>query len=152
DTNEVLKAYANGYVHLHTRIGVHASSFNNPTFTEEQNQKILTTSVGKVIFNEIIPDSFAYINEPTKYNIENSTPDKYFVSATELVDGGSTDYSDDQTLSEPFNKNLLGNIIAEVFNRFSITDTSMMLDRMKDLGFKFSSIAGITVGVPDIVV
>lgn len=46
----------------------------------------------------------------------------------------------------------LGNIIAEVFNRFSITDTSMMLDRMKDLGFKFSSKAGITVGVADIVV
>ena len=39
DTNEVLKAYANGYVHLHTRIGVHAGSFNNPTFTEEQNKK-----------------------------------------------------------------------------------------------------------------
>ena len=31
-------------------------------------------------------------------------------------------------------KKFLGNIIAEVFNRFSITDTSMMLDRMKDLG------------------
>ncbi|MEI5743473.1 hypothetical protein WB049_33340, partial [Staphylococcus aureus] len=26
NTNEVLKAYANGFVHLHTRIGVHASS------------------------------------------------------------------------------------------------------------------------------
>ncbi len=49
-------------------------------------------------------------------------------------------------------KKFLGNIIAEVFNRFSITDTSMMLDRMKDLGFKFSSKAGITVGVADIVV
>ena len=152
DTNEVLKAYANGYVHLHTRIGVHASSFNNPTFTEAQNHKILTTSVGKVIFNEIIPDSFAYINEPTKYNLENSTPDKYFVSATELGEGGLKAYFDEQPLIEPFNKNFLGNIIAEVFNRFSITDTSMMLDRMKDLGFKFSSKAGITVGVSDIVV
>ncbi len=152
DTNEVLKAYANGYVHLHTRIGVHASSFNNPTFTEAQNQKILTTSVGKIIFNEIIPDSFAYINEPTKYNLENSTPDKYFVSAAELGEGGLKAYFDEQPLSEPFNKNFLGNIIAEVFNRFSITDTSMMLDRMKDLGFKFSSKAGITVGVSDIVV
>src|SRR5699024_12836084 len=88
DTNEVVKAYANGYVHLHTRIGVHASSFNNPTFTEAQNHKILATSVGKVIFNEIIHDSFAYINEPTKYNHEDSTPDKYFVSATELGEGG----------------------------------------------------------------
>ncbi|MGW7975011.1 DNA-directed RNA polymerase subunit beta' [Staphylococcus xylosus] len=152
DTNEVLKAYANGYVHLHTRIGVHASSFNNPTFTEEQNKKILLTSVGKVIFNEIIPDSFAYINEPTQTNLENKTPERYFVAPTEIGEGGLKAYFDELELIKPFNKNFLGNVIAEVFNRFSITDTSMMLDRMKDLGFKFSSKAGITVGVSDIVV
>ena len=152
DTNEVLKAYANGYVHLHTRIGVHASSFNNPTFTEEQNKKILLTSVGKVIFNEIIPDSFAYINEPTQTNLENKTPERYFIAPTEIGEGGLKAYFDEQELVKPFNKNFLGNVIAEVFNRFSITDTSMMLDRMKDLGFKFSSKAGITVGVSDIVV
>ncbi|MCT1651315.1 DNA-directed RNA polymerase subunit beta' [Staphylococcus saprophyticus] len=152
DTNEVLKAYANGYVHLHTRIGVHAASFNNPTFTEEQNKKILLTSVGKVIFNEIIPDSFAYINEPTQTNLENKTPEKYFIAPTEIGEEGLKAYFDEQPLIKPFNKNFLGNVIAEVFNRFSITDTSMMLDRMKDLGFKFSSKAGITVGVSDIVV
>lgn len=152
DTNEVLKAYANGYVHLHTRIGVHASSFNNPTFTEEQNKKILLTSVGKVIFNEIIPDSFAYINEPTQTNLENKTPERYFIAPTEIGEGGLKAYFDEQELTKPFNKNFLGNVIAEVFNRFSITDTSMMLDRMKDLGFKYSSKAGITVGVSDIVV
>ena len=152
DTNEVLKAYANGYVHLHTRIGVHANSFNNPTFTDEQNSKILATSVGKIIFNEIIPDSFAYINEPSQDNLERTTPDKYFVDPTQLGEGGLKEYFDNTELIEPFNKKFLGNIIAEVFNRFSITDTSMMLDRMKDLGFKFSSKAGITVGVSDIVV
>ncbi|RQM93780.1 DNA-directed RNA polymerase subunit beta' [Staphylococcus pettenkoferi] len=152
DANEVLKAYANGYVHLHSRIGVHASSFNNPTFTEEQNRKILTTTVGKIIFNEIIPDSFAYINEPSQENLEVRTPDKYFVDPAQLGEGGLKEYFDDKELVEPFNKSFLGNIIAEVFNRFSITDTSMMLDRMKDLGFKFSSKAGITVGVSDIVV
>lgn len=152
DTNEVLKAYANGYVHLHTRIGVHAKSFNNPTFTEAQNNKILATSVGKVIFNEIIPDSFAFINEPSQTNLEGKTPDKYFIDSTQLGEGGLKAYFEEQELIEPFNKKFLGNIIAEVFNRFSITDTSMMLDRMKDLGFKFSSKAGITVGVADIVV
>lgn len=151
-TNEVLKAYANGFVHLHTRIGVHASSFNNPTFTEEQNKKILATSVGKIIFNEIIPDSFAYINEPTQENLERKTPNRYFIDPTTLGEGGLKEYFENEELIEPFNKKFLGNIIAEVFNRFSITDTSMMLDRMKDLGFKFSSKAGITVGVADIVV
>lgn len=152
NTNEVLKAYANGFVHLHTRIGVHASSFNNPTFTEEQNKKILATSVGKIIFNEIIPDSFAYINEPTQENLERKTPNRYFIDPTTLAEGGLKEYFENEELIEPFNKKFLGNIIAEVFNRFSITDTSMMLDRMKDLGFKFSSKAGITVGVADIVV
>lgn len=152
NTNEVLKAYANSFVHLHTRIGVHASSFNNPTFTEEQNKKILATSVGKIIFNEIIPDSFAYINEPTQENLERKTPNRYFIDPTTLGEGGLKEYFENEELIEPFNKKFLGNIIAEVFNRFSITDTSMMLDRMKDLGFKFSSKAGITVGVADIVV
>ncbi|CYB27382.1 DNA-directed RNA polymerase subunit beta' [Staphylococcus aureus] len=152
NTNEVLKAYANGFVHLHTRIGVHASSFNNPTFTEEQNKKILATSAGKIIFNEIIPDSFAYINEPTQENLERKTPNRYFIDPTTLGEGGLKEYFENEELIEPFNKKFLGNIIAEVFNRFSITDTSMMLDRMKDLGFKFSSKAGITVGVADIVV
>ncbi len=80
------------------------------------------------------------------------TPIRYFIDPTTLGEGGLKEYFENEELIEPFNKKFLGNIIAEVFNRFSITDTSMMLDRMKDLGFKFSSKAGITVGVADIVV
>ena len=51
---------------------------NNETFTEQQNIILLTT-VGKLIFNEILPKSFPYINEPTGYNLEVKTPEKYFV-------------------------------------------------------------------------
>src|SRR5690625_616780 len=43
-------------------------------------------------------------------------------------------------------------MIAEVFKRFKISETSKMLDRMKDLGFSYSTRAGITVGISDIVV
>ncbi|WP_312040114.1 DNA-directed RNA polymerase subunit beta' [Macrococcoides bohemicum] len=152
DANEVIMAYVNGYVHLHARIAVQAGSFNNPTFTDKQNSQLLITSVGKVIFNEIMPESFPFINEPTLSNLETITPDKYFIDATELTEEGLLKYLNEQPLVKPFNKKFLGQIIAEVFNRFHITDTSMMLDRMKDLGFKYSSRAGITVGVSDIVV
>ncbi|MCG7420612.1 DNA-directed RNA polymerase subunit beta' [Macrococcus epidermidis] len=152
DANEVIMAYVNGYVHLHARIAVQAGSFNNPTFTDKQNNQLLITSVGKVIFNEIMPESFPFINEPTLSNLETVTPDKYFIDATELTEEGLLKYLNEQPLVKPFNKKFLGQIIAEVFNRFHITDTSMMLDRMKDLGFKYSSRAGITVGVSDIVV
>jgi DNA-directed RNA polymerase subunit beta' len=148
DTSEALLAYQNGYVHLHSRCAVHASSLNNETFTEEQNGQLLITTVGKLIFNEILPKSFPYINEPTRYNLETKTPEKYFVekgaNIPELIKS--------QPAIDPFKKKILGNIIAEVFKRFKITETSKMLDRMKDLGFKYSTKAGITVGVADIVV
>ncbi|RRN68777.1 DNA-directed RNA polymerase subunit beta' [Peribacillus simplex] len=148
DTSEALLAYQNGYVHLHSRCAVHASSLNNETLTEEQNSQLLITTVGKLIFNEILPKSFPYINEPTRYNLETKTPEKYFVekgaNIPELIKA--------QPAIDPFKKKILGNIIAEVFKRFKITETSKMLDRMKDLGFKYSTKAGITVGVADIVV
>ena len=152
DANEVIMAYVNGYVHLHSRIAVYAGSFNNPTFTDEQNKQLLLTSVGKVIFNEIMPESFPYINEPSLSNLETRTPDRYFINATDITEEGLLKLLDETPLVKPFNKKFLGQIIAEVFNKFHITDTSMMLDRMKDLGFKYSSRAGITVGVSDIVV
>ena len=148
DTNEAIMAYQNGHVHLHTRVAVHASGLNNMTFTEEQNKQYLLTTVGKLIFNEILPDSFPYINEPTKTNLEVRTPEKYFV-------GYGTNLKEEiqsRELVKPFKKGFLGDIISEVFKRFKISETSKMLDRMKDLGFHYATRAGMTVGISDIVV
>jgi DNA-directed RNA polymerase subunit beta' len=148
DANEALIAYQNGYVHLHSRIAIAASSVNNKTFTEKQNKQLLLTTVGKIVFNEILPDSFPFINEPTQSNLETVTPENYFVDPT-------TDIKEEfksRELINPFKKGFLGNVIAEVFKRFAITETSRMLDRMKDLGFRYSTKAGITVGIADIVV
>ncbi|MBP0727050.1 DNA-directed RNA polymerase subunit beta' [Bacillus sp. RG28] len=148
DTNEALLAYQNGYVHLHSRIAVAAGSLNNETFTEEQNNSLLITTVGKLAFNEILPKSFPYINEPTRANLEIETPKLYFVPKGANV----KEIIASREEIAPFSKKILGNIIAEVFKRFKITETSKMLDRMKDLGFKYSTKAGITVGVADILV
>ncbi len=146
--NEVLIAYQNGHAHLHTRIAIAAGSLNNQTFTEEQNKMLLLTTVGKVIFNEILPETFPYINEPTDFNLQVETPSKYFVPTTTDV----RNHIREMELVSPFKKKILGNIIAEVFKRFHITETSRMLDRMKNLGFKYSTKAGITIGISDIVV
>jgi len=146
--NEVLIAYQNGHAHLHTRIAINAGSLNNQTFTEEQNKMLLLTTVGKVIFNEILPETFPYINEPTDFNLQIETPAKYFVPTTLDV----RKYFEEAELVSPFKKKILGNIIAEVFKRFHITETSKMLDRMKNLGFRYSTKAGITIGISDIVV
>ncbi|PGZ94082.1 MULTISPECIES: DNA-directed RNA polymerase subunit beta' [unclassified Bacillus (in: firmicutes)] len=148
DINEALIAYQNGYVHLHSRVAVAANSLNNETFTEEQKNSLLITTVGKLIFNEILPTSFPYINEPTQSNLEKETPQMYFVSKGSNI----KEIIESREEIAPFKKKILGNIIAEVFKRFKITETSKMLDRMKDLGFRHSTKAGITVGVSDIIV
>lgn len=146
---EAISAYQNGYVHLHSRIAVRVSSLNKAGLTEKQQKALIMTTIGKLIFNEILPPSFPYINEPTKYNLEVATPEKYFIyekGVNILKQIKSMD------IVSPFKKGFLGDIIAEVFKRFLITETSKMLDRMKDLGFAYSTKAGITVGVSDIVV
>ena len=150
--DEVVMAYQNGYVSLHTRIGMHTQVLSTEKVSEENTGKILMTTVGKVIFNEIMPPSFPYLNEPTKENLERKTPNKYFIDAEDLGEDGLRGKIQEMPLVDPFNKKFLGQVIAEVFNKFHITETSVMLDLMKDLGFKYSAKAGITVGVSDIVV
>ncbi|MGY3750768.1 DNA-directed RNA polymerase subunit beta' [Vagococcus acidifermentans] len=148
DLDEVYLAWKNGYVHLHTRIGLQTASMPEKPFTDWQRERILITTAGKAIFNEIMPPEFPYLNEPTDYNLTVQTPDRYFVEAGTDIPA----YIKEQPLLKPFKKKNLGNIIAEVFKRFKITETSKMLDRMKDLGYRHSTLAGITVGIADIVV
>ncbi|WP_214789420.1 DNA-directed RNA polymerase subunit beta' [Exiguobacterium sp. s21] len=148
NVNEALIAYQNGYVHLHTRVALPARTLNNPTFTDEQNEKLLITTVGKMIFNEILPNTFPYLNEPTMENLQEATPDKYFIDKGANV----AEEIASRPLIEPFKKGFLGKVIAEVFQKFETTETSRMLDRMKDLGFKHSTKAGVTVGIADIIV
>lgn len=152
DSDEALLAYQNGYIHLHSRIGILSKSFKKSSFTDEQNKKILITTVGKVIFNQILPEQFPYLNEPTKENLENKTPDRYFISSNDLQGKGLREYLSNIEPVIPFKKGFLSKIISEVFKQFHTTETSVMLDRLKDLGFKYSSKAGITVGVSDVFV
>jgi DNA-directed RNA polymerase, beta'' subunit, predominant form len=64
DANEALMEYERGNIDLHTRIAIRVSSFKHKLFTEEQMDKYLVTTVGKIKFNEILPDTFPYIEEP----------------------------------------------------------------------------------------
>lgn len=148
NADEARLAYDNGYVHLHSRIAIDAGSLKNPKFTEEQNKKLLLTTVGKIIFNDILPPTFPYMNEPTKSNLHDGLEDHHFIGK----DANVKEALAERELNLPFKKGILGDIIAEVFKFYKLSETSKMLDRMKDLGFKYSTKAGLTIGVSDIVV
>ncbi len=147
NTNEALMAYSRKEITLHARIVIPVNSFKYKVFLDSYKDKYLITTVGKIIFNEILPDSFPYLNEPTDENIEGITPSKYFIN-----------YGDNfkekiasMPIAKPFNKGTLEKIIAQMFKRYKTTETSIFLDKLKDLGFKYSTYAGITIAASDVV-
>jgi DNA-directed RNA polymerase subunit beta' len=79
DTKEALLAFENKEISLHAVIAIRGSSLGNAPITDEQKEGYLLTTVGKLIFNEILPKSFAYLNEPSLVNLEENTPDLYFL-------------------------------------------------------------------------
>ena len=148
NSDEVLMAYERREITLHTRIALPVRSFKHKVFLDEQKDKYLVTTPGKILFNEILPDSFAYLNEPSDINITTNTPNKYFLP----MGCNIKEEISKMELVKPFAKGTLESIIAQTFKRYKTTETSMMLDRLKDLGFKYSTIAGITVSASDVTV
>ena len=146
NSNEALMAYERREITLHTRIAIPVDSFKYKLFTEQQKGKYLVTTVGKLKFNEILPDTFAYINEPSDENISNITPNKYFLEKGTNI----PEAIKNMELVKAFAKGTLEKVIAQVFKRYKTTETSTMLDKMKDLGFKYSTISGITVSMADV--
>ncbi|MGT2924969.1 DNA-directed RNA polymerase subunit beta' [Streptococcus caviae] len=146
DRDEAVMAYRNGYVHLHSRVGIAVDSMSDKPWTDEQKHKIMITTVGKILFNDIMPADLPYLQEPNNANLTDKTPDKYFLTPGSDI----KEVIKNLDLNIPFKKKNLGNIIAEIFKRFRTTETSAFLDRLKDLGYYHSTLAGLTVGIADI--
>ncbi|RNB52089.1 DNA-directed RNA polymerase subunit beta' [Brevibacillus gelatini] len=149
DPHDAIAAYQQGFISLHTRIALPAKRLNKTSFTERQQNALIVTTVGKVIFNEIFPPELPYINVPTKANLQNMVPDEYFI-----FDKGVNIPEFIKKLPDPgaVKKGFLGTIISECFRRFGTMKTSMILDKIKELGFTYSTKAGITIAVADIAV
>ena len=160
---EVIHAYEEGAIDFHTRFVIPGYAIskpfvhldvNDPNYEEKvklnnelKNQYLITT-YGKMIFNQIFPEKFIYVNEPTKDNLANGTPLRYFVKRGENY----REIIKNAPLVEPFKKSMLSMSISEVFRQSKLAETSKTLDKMKDLGFKYSTIAGITVSAFDVVI
>ncbi len=160
--DEVEHAYERGEIDFHTRFAIPGYALNRPfvNFTEndpdyeakkalneERLNSYVVTTYGKIIFNEVFPQSFPYVNEPTLENLTTETNPKFFVKRGQDY----STYIKELPLVAPFKKDFLSMIVAEVFKQAKLTETSKTLDKMKDLGFKYSTIAGITISAFDVV-
>ena len=147
NTNEALMAYQRREINLHTRVAIPVNSFKHKVFLDTYKNKYLVTTPGKIIFNEILPDSFPYLNEPTSENIEGVTPARYFIDYGKDI----KEEIKNMKRAKAFNKGALEKIIAQMFKRYRTTETSIFLDKLKDQGFKYSTYSGITIAYSDIV-
>ena len=151
DINEVELAYENEEIGFHTRIALPASKLNEriERYNPDHVDDYIVTTYGKIIFNTIFPniEPYApYICESTEFNLTQKTPDKYFIPKGTNI----KKYIEALDVPHPFVKKFLSKIIAEVFKKFKLAETSKTLDKMKDLGFKYSTVSGITVAASDI--
>ena len=143
--NEILMAYQTQQIHLHSRIAIPARALKKESFTEEQNRKYLLTTVGKVIFNNMFPTDFPFLNEVSAENFV-ATPERFFLEMGKDV----KEAIKSMPVTAAFKKKDLGKIIGEIFKRYSTEKTSEILDQIKDMGFQYSTVAGVTVSLSDI--
>ena len=143
--NEILMAYQTQQIHLHSRIAIPARALKKESFTEEQNKKYLLTTVGKVIFNNMFPTNFPFLNEVSAENFV-ATPERFFLEMGKDV----KEAIKSMPVTAAFKKKDLGKIIGEIFKRYSTEKTSEILDQIKDMGFQYSTVAGVTVSLSDI--
>ncbi len=146
--DDVLLAYQTKQIHLHNRIAILGRALMKKGFTEEMNRSYLITSVGKMIFNQIFPSDFPYLNAVNSQNIAGDLAEYFVPVGTDV-----RSYIASQPVRAPIKKSDLGKIINEIFQRYDRKGnpkTSAVLDKMKDQGFKYATVAGFTISLDDI--
>jgi len=121
DIDEAKMAYEEGVITLHSLIKIRMTKEVNG----EKVTKLVETTIGRVIFNEPVPQNLGFV--------DRSDPENAFkLEADFLVD-----------------KKMLGKIIAKCIKIHGTAITSDVLDKIKDQGYKYSTRSGITVAACD---
>jgi DNA-directed RNA polymerase subunit beta' len=148
DLNEVVRAYHDKVVTLHSRIAISLKGMVGknlgPKVKEDQRGYLITTP-GRLIFNDIFPMDLPFYNRPS---IDDSLP------ATDVVPPGTNipEIINSREAIPAINSKFVSKIISECFRRYRTTASSEILDKLKALGFSYSTKAGITIAVSDITV
>ena len=124
DANEAIMAYNEGVVGLHAPIRLRVTK----TIDGVETKKTIVTTVGRIIFNEPIPQDLGYV--------DRSDPEHAF----------------DHEIGFQVGKKQLGDIIDRCIQKYGFTISAEVLDSIKALGYKYSTKGAITISVADMTV
>ncbi len=119
--NEAIMAYDEGAVGLHAPIKVVVSK----EIDGKTEEGIIDATVGRLIFNDNIPQDLGFV--------DRSKPENKFVLEISFI----------------VDKKMLGKIVDKCIAVHDVTETANVLDRIKALGFKYSTKGAITISVSD---
>ena len=122
--DEAIMAYQVKAIEIHADIFVKMFKEING----EMKSGIIKTTVGKLIFNESIPQDLGFV--------DRTNPEEMFNLEVDFL----------------ITKKSLGKIIDRCYRKHGSTKTSIMLDRIKALGYHYSSIGAVTVAASDMIV
>ena len=125
DMNEALLAYENGYITLQAKIKVRREGINSKGVKE---QRIIESTLGRFIFNEVLDQNLGFVDRSLDENFLKLEID-FLVKKKEL-------------------KQILEKCMANL----GATRTAEIMDAVKSLGYKYSTIAAMTVSVSDMTV
>ena len=123
--NEAITAYENGVVTLHSRITVRRSGVNAQGEVEIKN---IESTLGRFIFNEILPQDLGFV--------DRSNPDNFLTLEVDFHVG----------------KKQLKQILEKCIDVHGATGTAETMDHIKALGYKYSTRAAMTVSISDMTV
>ena len=121
---EARMAYDNGFIDLHAVINVRIIK----EIDGVSKRKVIKTTVGKLIFNEAIPQDLGYAD---RSKLEN----EFNLEIDFLVD-----------------RKALGRIVDKCIRVHGTAQTAIVLDNIKVLGFKYSAKGAITISVSDMII
>ena len=120
--DEAIMAYQTGEIALQAQVKIRLER----EWNGEKRRKVVDTTVGRVIFNNAIPQDLGGVDRTKEENLFKLEIDRLVA------------------------KKDLGNIVDSCYRKYGPTTTSQVLDRIKKLGFTYSTRGGITVGFQDI--
>ena len=124
DVDEAMMAYDEHDITLHSKIKVRVTKEING----KKVSRIIDCTAGRLIFNEIIPQNLGFVNR-------NDPEHEFDLEITQVV-----------------KKGVLSKIIDKCIKVHGVTMTAEVLDRIKALGYKYSTKSGLTVAVIDAVI
>lgn len=146
---EATVAYENGDIHYHTIIGMSADAMPKKPWPKGHEHGIFITTYGKLVFNQLFPDDYFYVNEPTEKNLNDPLDAKYFLNEGEDINSKINEVADD-LIASPFKSSFLSDSIATIYKYYKVQRTSEYLDDLKELGYTSSTTSGITIGMNDV--